>query len=371
MWLWTILFLVLIVVIIPWVVIVTYTSGKTRTAVWQFLRYSRNSLPYSYTGQMRMGDCYKFTPHPFTNWSLNPAYRNVKGENVHTIEGFRKTQKDESILQLVRENPDAYKIVCIGGSSTHCAEMECYQDTWPAKLKEKLSTNNDVLVFNFGVGAWGTLQSLIRCVTWLPIINPQLLVFYQAKNDLTPFSNASEHETYLYPDYQNSIGQFSESFVTLFPKWFNYIPLLYLWFYLKEYRPLQAQYGLLSIYKPKPWMSPKGFERLTDDHRVAILLRVKTIFEICSSVGCQVLYVPEIVRSGEYVDILDSFYTQIQNIIKDHGHVNWFNMKEFFPDSDQYFLDKMHFSKDGCNLFAEILARHIKRHYQLLDIERT
>ena len=61
-----------------------------------------------------MGDSYIHAPHPFTNWSLNPAYRNEKGDLVHTIEGFRKTQKDDSILKLVRDNPDAFKIVCIG-----------------------------------------------------------------------------------------------------------------------------------------------------------------------------------------------------------------------------------------------------------------
>ena len=360
LWSYLLSLLILILVIIPGIIIIWKMSKKTRNNVWQFFRYSRKHSPYSTSRQGRMGDRYLFAPHPFTNWSLNPDFRNEKGDCVHTVEGFRKTQKDDSILQLVRDNPNAYKIVCIGGSTTHCAEMEYYQDTWPAKLKEKLSSKKDVLVLNFGVGAWGTLHSLIRCVTWLPIIKPNLLVFYQAKNDLTPFANAAEKEKTLYPDYQNVMGQFSESFVSYFPKWLNYIPFFFLYFYIFEFSLLQKNYGLLSIYRPKPWMNPKGFERLTEEHRNCILFRSKTIFNICASLECQVLYIPEIVRSGEYVDALDSLYSEIYKIAKEFDHVNWFNIKKVYPDLDRYFLDKMHFSKEGCDLFAELLARHIQ-----------
>jgi len=356
--------LISIFVIIPGIIMLKM-SKKTRKNIWQYFKYSRKYSPYSTTGKNRMGDSYLLAPHPFTNWSLNPAYLNEKGDHVHTIEGFRKTQKDDSILQLVRDNPNAFKIVCIGGSSTHCAEMELFQDTWPAKLNEKFSPENNVIVFNFGVGAWGTLHSLIRCVNWLPIVKPNLLVFYQAKNDLTPLANAAENEKQLYPDYQNVIGQFSESFVSYFPKWLSYIPFFFLLFYFREYNILQKHYGLLSVYRPKPWMNPKGFERLTGEYRDGIFFRLKTIFNICASLDCSVLYIPEIVRSSEYKNILDSLYQDIFKITEEFDHVNWFNIKEFYPDSDRYFLDKMHFSKDGCDLFAELLSRHIQQNYDL------
>ena len=356
-----------ILVIAPGIIICKM-SKKTRKNVWQFSQYSRKNSPYSASRQGRMGDSYFFAPHPFTNWSLNPDYRNKNGDCTHTVEGFRKTQKDDSILQLVRDNTNAFKIVCIGGSAVQCMEMELYQDSWPAKLKEKLSPdNNKVLVFNFGVGAWGTLQSLIRCVNWLPMIKPNLLVFYQAKNDLTPLANSAENEKQLYPDYQNVMGQFSESFVTNFPKWLNYIPFFFLLFYFLEFKILHKNYGLLSVYRPKPWENMKGFERLTDEYRDGIFFRIKTIFNICASLECPVLYIPEIVRSGDYAELLDSLYNEIYKISKGYDHVNWFNIKELFPDSDRYFLDKMHFSKDGCDLFAELLARHIQQFYNLYN----
>ena len=79
------------------------------------------------------------------------------------------------------------------------------------------------------------------------------------------------------------------------------------------------------------------------------------------------MYIPEIVRISEYRDLLESLYSDIYKITEEFDHVNWFNIKEIYPDSDRYFLDKMHFSKDGCDLFAELLARHIQQFYNLYN----
>ena len=151
-----------------------------------------------------------FVPHPFTNWSLNPNYISKKGFYEHTLEGFKKTIKNDSLIEFIDKNKNLYKIICIGGSSTHCQEMPSYHLTWPSLLNKKLNESNlssKVLVINFGVGAWNTLQSYIRCLTWFPIINPDLVIFYQAKNDLTPIQNGNIDENSIMPDYQNVMTQ--------------------------------------------------------------------------------------------------------------------------------------------------------------------
>ena len=102
---------------------------------------------------------FKMIPHPFTNFTLNPNYLNKYGSEVHTIEGFRKTSYEKSILIKLKNS--RINIVCIGGSSTQCSNMEKFEDTWPSLLETKF--NNKVNVFNFGVGAWTTLHSYIRC----------------------------------------------------------------------------------------------------------------------------------------------------------------------------------------------------------------
>ena len=78
--------------------------------------------------------------------------------------------------------------------------MDKFEDTWPALVQQKLK-NENCIVINFGVGAWTTMQSLIRCITWFPKIKPDLLIFYHAKNDLTPLVNGNLDEKFIYPDY--------------------------------------------------------------------------------------------------------------------------------------------------------------------------
>ena len=171
-----------------------------------------------------------FVPHPFLNWSLNPHYKNKNNEYVHTSEGFRKTFDEKSILKyLENTNHDSFKIVCIGGSTTHCGDMEDYKDTWPAVLHRKLNEKAKCTVINFGVGAWNTIQSQIRCLTYLSKIKPNLLIFYHAKNDLTPLMNGNLKEKFIMPDLQNITAQFSEYFINHpFSFYFIYINSIFL-----------------------------------------------------------------------------------------------------------------------------------------------
>lgn len=342
-------------VILPYIIMWKRVSkGEYQSLMW-LLKNGGKRLPFSTTKKYGMGEGLIYCPHPFTNWSLNPTYKNRFGENVHTVEGFRKIGEVNSIVQLVQENPDSYKIICVGGSTTYCTDIVRYQDTWPARLSDKLS-GTKTLVFNFGVGGWGTLQSLVRCLTWFPIIRPNLLVFYQAKNDLTPLYNGTEKEKKIYPDYQNIMGQFSESFSLISPRWLLYLPL----FSLIQVRRLRG--GLLNIYKPKPWANPEGLCRLDDEIIEGVLFRTEALFNLCKMINCNVLYIPEIVRSGEYFTVINKIYERIPEILDKYTNVSFLDVRDVFPDTEQYYFDKMHFNEKGCELFAELLSRQIRRY---------
>ena len=51
-----------------------------------------------------------YVPHPFTNWSLNPNYK-FNGVKDHTLEGFRKTLDDSSIIYSDLKIPEIYASV--------------------------------------------------------------------------------------------------------------------------------------------------------------------------------------------------------------------------------------------------------------------
>ena len=64
-------------------------------------------------------------------------YLSKKGYYEHTLEGFKKTIKNDSLIEFIDKSKNLYKIICIGGSSTHCQEMPSYHLTWPSLLNKK------------------------------------------------------------------------------------------------------------------------------------------------------------------------------------------------------------------------------------------
>lgn len=133
----------------------------------------------------------RYIPHPHTNWTLNPYFLTKGNEKIHYKEGFRKTCNAESINQKINNDKKKYKIICVGSSSTYCTDIEKNKDTWPQILQDNLK-NNDVEVFNFGVAHFTLTQSIIRLINWISLIKPNLVIIYQAKNDLNVLSNNSK-----------------------------------------------------------------------------------------------------------------------------------------------------------------------------------
>lgn len=330
---------------------------------FQILFLKNSSNPFSVSDKKSFSDKLVFVPHPFLNWSLNPHYKNKNNEYVHTSEGFRKTFDESSILKyLENTNHDSFKIVCIGGSTTHCGDMEDYRDSWPAVLHRKLNLKEKCTVINFGVGAWNTIQSQIRCLTYLNKIKPNLLLFYHAKNDLTPLMNGNLKEKLIMPDLQNIMAQFSERYFINHPLFLFLFPLISI-IYFYKYTNF-SKIGLLNIYKPNPAQNPEGMSRLNDDFLESIIYRQKNIIKLCQDIKCRVLYLPEIVTDGIYRDILfENLYPKLIDVIDKENNTVVYNIDSLIPKTSNYFWDKMHFTKDGNKLFAEILTNKIIKDY--------
>lgn len=356
--------ILLVIFILPLLIeIIIFIFKKDQVLTFlQVIFFSKKKSYFSNNLKVDFIDKLIFIPHPFLNWSLNPQYKNSKNEIVHTKEGFRKTFDDESIIDYLKKKQSTFKIVCIGGSTTHCSDMDDYRDTWPALLQKKLNKENDFTVINFGVGAWSTIQSQIRCLTWLKKINPNLLIFYQCKNDITPLMNGSLNEKEILPDYQNITSQFSEKFFMSMPKFFLFFPLISL-IYLLRFIYIN-RVGLLNIYKPKAEQNPEGMKRLNDEFIDAIYFRHLNIVKMCNEINCKVLYVPEIVTDGIYRDILTKkIYPNLEDKLKLNRNLELFNIDPLIPKSKEFFWDKMHFTKKGNQLFSDLLSKKILKTY--------
>ena len=307
-------------------------------------------IPYSVNDDTGLGKNYIYAPHPFTNWSLNPGHRSPLGEKLHTIEGFRKTAEYESIVEYFKMNADKKKVYCLGGSTTYCNELLPFDAPWPSRLRDKLSkhlSDVDCVVANAGVGGWNTLQSLIRFVSWAPILKPDLVIVCQSKNDLGPLYNGDINQKLVFPDYSNVMGQFSQSILEkgMFTRGA-------LW---------RANGGVGSVYGPSWVPSAKGLARFDENLVSAVVSRYEAICAIAKAIGARVLFVPELIQGSPYYPFMKILHRKMHDVAKKYDHCDFIDLSDIVPHEEQYFWDKMHFTEEGCELFADILAQLIAR----------
>lgn len=138
--------------------------------------FSRIALYESVKEEHRM-----FSPHHYLNYSNTPNYRSRDGLNRHNSLGFRGDESE------VPKPKGRFRIVALGGSGTYTIKVKDYKKSFTAlmerELKEKYSYEN-VEVINGGVGGYNSWESLINLQFRVLDLEPDLLVIYDAINDV-------------------------------------------------------------------------------------------------------------------------------------------------------------------------------------------
>jgi lysophospholipase L1-like esterase len=128
-------------------------------------------------------EAHVYRGHPFTNYCLNEGYRSRDGLSRHGSLGLRGPEVS------ARKPEGAYRIVCIGGSTTYCTEIRTDALAYPAQLERILREEHgdeQVEVLNAGVGGWSSWECLIDLELRLLDLEPDLLVVYHGINDVYP-----------------------------------------------------------------------------------------------------------------------------------------------------------------------------------------
>ena len=102
-----------------------------------------------------------------------------------------------------------------------------------------------------------------------------------------------------------------------------------------------------------------GLERWDQTLRKGYIFRIETLARMCDLLGSEFLFIPEIVKSNPYRQILMELYTEVNKSLCEYQNVHIFE-----PDSlvsDEYFIDKMHFNEAGCDLFSSLISNQIKK----------
>ena len=113
-------------------------------------------------------------PYPLRSWSRTYGWVNLPGE---TVEGGFHLRIDSLGARGAREltaerSPDRVRVLAFGESFTYGSEVADGED-WPSKLAQM---DERLEVANFGVGAWGTDQALLRFRELAPRLEPDVVV---------------------------------------------------------------------------------------------------------------------------------------------------------------------------------------------------
>ncbi len=122
--------------------------------------------------------------HPYLSYALKPDLEVGHGQpykqTSHNAAGYRGQ------LRAVPKPEGVYRILCLGGSSTHGTTPNTDANTWPARLEAHLTeaTGKNIEVINFGVFGYSTFESLINLSLRGVALEPDLVLVYHSINDM-------------------------------------------------------------------------------------------------------------------------------------------------------------------------------------------
>lgn len=166
-------------IIIAVVVVLAAVEAGYRLFVF---RFAPRSLVVRYVMEPDLPPQYRrFKPHPYLLYALNEDYRSADGLNRHNALGFRGAE-------FPREKPPgAYRIACLGGSSTYTTKVDDYRLSYPDQLQDVLRErygHEGVHVINAGVAGYTSWESLSNLQLRVLDLSPDLVVIYHATNDV-------------------------------------------------------------------------------------------------------------------------------------------------------------------------------------------
>jgi len=143
--------------------------------------------------------------HPFLGYSLKPngttEIRDEFGTRRYSTNSLGLRGRDVPR----KKGASTFRVICVGGSTTENQYVND-DETYPAQLERLLQAQYPALtieVLNAGLSAYSTAHTLINFQLNLVGLEPDLLVVYQAINDLMPMG---------YPDFQSDYRNFYTSY---------------------------------------------------------------------------------------------------------------------------------------------------------------
>lgn len=339
---------------------------------------------YASPNQMkdRYGDNYLetnalYVPHRYIGYVPNPVYDATP--NRHNALGFRGDE-------ITVPKPDnVFRIVCIGGSTTYGTSVDNYINSYPYKLQEELHSlgYEHVEVVNAGAGNYTTLESLINFQTRVLPIEPDMIIIYHGINDI--------HQRIVHPpeafkgDYSGSRSLRVDNLQWPHPIEYSTVAR----FLLIRAGILQSMNDLdftlielpdtsyfrkflnqkeRGVYPQDIFTEVSVADMLATNPPIYFEENIRSMLTIAQANDIQPmlmtfayssLFEDEVMVSAEeYTTALDEHNAVITSIAQDMD-IPLFDLYTAMPDERRYYDDGRHFTREGNEFRAELIADFI------------
>ena len=312
---------------------------------------------------------YRFAEDPATGLRIPEPGHTVGAISVNSL-GFRGPEIERP------KPPQRVRVAFLGGSTTFCAEATSLAATWPELVVAGLRADAGDLEFDYvngSAGGFTTRESLVNLERRVGPLEPDVIVYYEATNDLTHDSRRAAIEQGLYQAEESDHSRIGDWWLT---------------FYLveKNLRQLARTRGDERLVFD-PDLLAQGFrERLTGLVRAAEA-RTPVVVLVTFSTKLRADQPPETLRRNAasarfYMPFLDpeallagyaAFNRVIRAVALETGAI-LVEGEDSIPADDEHFADSVHLRDPGLALQAErVLSglKHSSAYRALLERKRA
>lgn len=335
----------------------------------------------------------KYRWNPFTGFTFTP-------KSIFKVE--HSSQNEESIVYVNRhgfldkddgltyqKNINEIRIATIGGSTTANVNLD-YTKNWPGIIGHYLQLkypDKDFRIINAGTPGYDTSQSIGNLALRVMPFKPDIVIIYHAYNDL----KAVQPTKVFKPDYSH-IHDTPYSFHKKPPFYITWLDNSMLYVRTRnKYRKfiIQKQNITLSAYREES--VPDEIKKVFENH-------MRSLIGIARSGGAEVILssfatlhdptldyhneknlqriskkqleeLPAIYHfvSGLTLNGVFSGINEFNGILKNLAlelNTGWVDNANLIPHEDKYFVDRVHFSKEGAKLMGEKITLEVVRMFE-------
>jgi len=276
--------------------------------------------------------------------------------NINSL-GFRGRELSAA------KSPHTIRIAALGASTTFCAEVSNNDSVWLEQVRVKLENRFPSYRFealNGGVPGYGIIASLKNFRRRIVQLEPDIVIFYEATNDISYASRQAAMAMGIINKNQNHYGSALPAFLSrhsqAFDLFYKNIAIVI--------RQKQASSALKLNNFPTQSAIPfivclDSIRQECEKIRAPLLIftfctkfrREQAFEQRLANMNTSLYYMPWM-APDTFFEAFDLFNRKIFEFAQQHESVYVDTLHNAIPGDSKHFIDSVHFSDQGCRVMA-------------------